>query len=260
MQAAISNPAPEKKLSAAFAAALHIALLALLLSFRPDVGGLVEPDPPLAVDLVPAPEPVEPIVEPAPVVVARGETASLPSRHQAGRDEAGAPAPKALREDMDRTLANVPVASFPPGPAPATGVAADGAGGTGLAGDGFGTGAGGRGSGMGKAALDAPHWISKPTWSQMKQYNPPQAAAERVSGTALLSCRIDSSQRARNCRVLRETPRGYGFGSAALATVRFGRIRPAMRDGIPAYDAWVAIPISFDNCSAADPGCADTRD
>ncbi|MFL6843891.1 MAG: TonB family protein [Allosphingosinicella sp.] len=94
----------------------------------------------------------------------------------------------------------------------------------------------------------------------MKLHDPARAATESVSGTAVLACRIDSRQRARSCRILSETPRGYGFGSAALAVVRLGRISPAMRDGVPVYDAWVRIPVTFRNCSAADPTCVDSLD
>lgn len=259
MPAAFARSAPERRMSAAFTAAIHVALLAALLTFRPDLDEPVDPARPLAVDLVPAPPPEVPVVEPVTLEEAR----SRPSRQRAGRPDPGAAAPRALRPDMDRTLSDLPAPAFPPGPAQAAGQAPDGEAGTGSAGAGAGAGAGGSGSGPGagsRAALDAPHWIAKPTWSQMKLHNPPRAAAERVSGTAVVACRINSRQRARNCRILSEAPRGYGFGSAALAAVRLGRIRPALRDGLPVYDAWVGIPITFRNCSNSEPGCVNSSD
>jgi protein TonB len=89
----------------------------------------------------------------------------------------------------------------------------------------------------------------------MEEHNPWQALLEGITGTVVLACRIDVRQRARNCRVLSETPRGYGFGSAALAVVRLGRISPAMRDGLPVYKAWVRIPVTFHNCRKTDSDC-----
>ncbi len=190
MPAAFARSAPERRMSAAFTAAIHVALLAALLTFRPDLDEPVDPARPLAVDLVPAPPPEVPVVEPVTLEEAR----SRPSRQRAGRPDPGAAAPRALRPDMDRTLSDLPAPAFPPGPAQAAGQAPDGEAGTGSAGAGAGAGAGGSGSGPGagsRAALDAPHWIAKPTWSQMKLHNPPRAAAERVSGTAVVACRIE---------------------------------------------------------------------
>jgi TonB family protein len=260
MAAAFARSAPERRMSAAFTAAIHAALLAALLTFRPDFEEPAEPARPLAVDLVPVPPPEPPVVEP----MALEEAASTPDRRPAGRPDPGSPA-KALRQDMDRTLSDAPSPTFPPGPAPGTGTAPDGEEGPGQAGNGAGSGAGGSGSGNGsgggvKVALEAPHWVTKPSRDQMEQHNPPRAATERVTGTAVLACRIDSRQRARNCRILSEAPRGYGFGTAALATVRLGRISPAMRDGLPAYEAWVRIPVTFRNCGAGEPGCVDSLD
>jgi protein TonB len=265
MQAAFTSNAPERRMGAAFTIAIHIGLVAALLAFRPDFDAPVEPAPPLAVDLMPAPPPERPVVEPLPVEVAAGDADSALSRQQAKRTEAEGPAPKALREQMDRMPSPAPFASFPPGPAPTTGLAPDGTTGGGQEGNGSGAGSGGGGSGTGsgagsKPALDAPHWITKPTWSQMKLHNPRRAALERVSGTALLACRVDSRKRPRDCRILSEAPRGYGFGSAALAAIRVGRIRPVMRDGAPVHEAWVGIPVTFRNCSPRDPTCVDSPD
>jgi protein TonB len=94
----------------------------------------------------------------------------------------------------------------------------------------------------------------------MALHNPRRAARERVSGTALLACRVDSRQRARSCRILRESPLGYGFGSAAVAAVRLGRINPAMRDGVPDRKAWVGIPVTFRNCGDRRQDCVSSVD
>jgi protein TonB len=281
MQAAFANRGPERRASAAFAIAIHVAMLALLLSFRPEFAVPVEPAPPLAVDLVTAAPPEAPVARPKPIEEEPARTSSTLLLQRPGGSEAGPPAPREKREDMDRTISPFAVAAFPSGPAPATGIAPDGVIGAGRAGDGDGTGAGGRGTGTGtgtgsgsgpgsrpasgsrttpKAALEAPRWISKPTFDQMELHNPWRAVVERVSGTAILACRVDSRQRARRCRILGETPRGYGFGAAALETVRLGRIAPVTRGGVPDYKAWVRIPITFHNCKKSDPGCSDSLD
>ncbi|HEX8306822.1 MAG TPA: energy transducer TonB [Allosphingosinicella sp.] len=283
MQAAYGSRAPERRTSAAFTIAIHAAILALLLSFRPAFDEPTDPAPPLAVDFLPAPTPEAPVVEPKPIKEEPARTSSTLSLQRPGGSEAGGRAPREKREDMDRTISPLAVAAFPPGPAPATGIAPDGPAGMGRAADGAGAGAGGRGTGTGTGTgsgsgpgsrpapasrsrsgpedtLEAPRWISKPTWSQMQQYNPYRAVTARVSGTAVLACRVDSRQRARRCRLLGETPRGYGFGAAALETVRLGRIAPVMRGGVPDYKAWVRIPITFHNCKKSDLACADSRD
>jgi hypothetical protein len=192
MQATFANRSPERKMGAAFTVAIHIALLAALLTFRPDLAEPVEPERSLAVDLVPAPPPEAPILEPVPVE----QAPSTASRQSAAAAEAGAPAPETARQEIDRTAAVAPAASFPAGPAPSAEPGSAGTAGTGLAGDGAGSGPGPGGSGTGagtraRAAFDPPSWIAKPTFSQMALHNPRRAARERVSGTALLACRVD---------------------------------------------------------------------
>ena len=261
MQAGFTGKAPERRMGAAFTTAVHIGLLAALFAVRPDFVSPVKRASPLEVDLVPAPPPERAVVEPLPVELAEDDAASSLAPPQAGRAEEAASAPTASQEEMDRTLSPLPIASFPAGPASAAEPAPDGETGQGRGGDGSGAGAGGGGTGAGDArVLHPPDWITKPSWSQMKQHNPRRAALERVSGTALLACRVDPRQRPRSCRILSETPRGYGFGSAALAVVRVGRIRPAMRDGAPIYEAWVGIPVTFRNCRYRDPSCVDSPD
>lgn len=278
MQAAFASRAPERRTSAAITLAIHAAMLALLLSFPPSFDEPMDPVPPLAVDFLPAPT-LEAPVEPKPIEEEPARTSSTLSLQRPGGSEAGGRAPREKREDMDRTISPLAVAAFPSGPAPATGIAPDGVAGMGRAADGAGAGAGGRGTGSGtgtgsgsgpgsrpsartsdEVALTAPRWISKPTFDQMALHNPPRAVAARVSGTAILACRVDSRQRARRCRILGETPRGYGFGAAALETVRLGRIAPVTRGGVPDYKAWVRIPITFHNCKKSDPACVDSLD
>jgi TonB family protein len=262
MRGAFTGNARERSMGAAFTTAIHIALVAALLAFRPGFDRPEAPEPPLAIDLVPETPAETPVVEPLPIESAKADDASSLPPGPAERTEAGAPA---AREEMDRTLSPLPAASFPPAPAPSAGLSPDGEAGRGRGGDGSGAGSGGGGTGAGSGApreqaLAAPHWITKPTWAQMKQHNPRRAALERVSGTALLACRVDSRRRPRDCRILSEAPRGYGFGSAALAAVRVGRISPVMRDGAPVPEALVGIPVTFRNCRPGDPACADSPD
>ncbi|HYW16765.1 MAG TPA: TonB family protein [Allosphingosinicella sp.] len=283
MQATSASRAPERRTSAAITIAIHVAMLALLLSFQPSFDEPMDPAPPLAVDFLPAPPPKAPVVEPKPIEEEPTRTSSTLSLQRPGGSEAGGRAPREMREDMDRTITPLPVAAFPSGPAPATGIALDGLAGLGRATDGAGIGAGGRGTGTGTGtgsgsgpgsrpapasgartshdvAPTAARWISKPTFDEMELHNPRRAIVQRVSGTAILACRVDSRQRARRCRIVSETPRGYGFGAAALETVRLGRIAPVTHGGVPDYKAWVRIPITFRNCKKSDLACVDSLD
>lgn len=59
-----------------------------------------------------------------------------------------------------------------------------------------------------------------------------EAVAEAREGTVELECRVQRDGRVSDCIVLSETPRGMGFGEAALNAARRARLSPQNRAGV----------------------------
>jgi protein TonB len=59
----------------------------------------------------------------------------------------------------------------------------------------------------------------------MQELFPFRAQRQGVSGAVRLSCKVEA-RRARDCKVLSESPKGFGFGKAAISAVRTGLSRP----------------------------------
>jgi protein TonB len=90
-------------------------------------------------------------------------------------------------------------------------------------------------------------WAETPSQRLLGRHNPPRARYEGVTGSALLACQVLPSQRLADCKVLRETPEGYGFGKAALDASADFRVVPPMLDGQLVSRGRVAIPVGFAN-------------
>ena len=76
-------------------------------------------------------------------------------------------------------------------------------------------------------AVRAPAWAVRPTGVY------PQAAARAgvSQGEATLICEALADGRLGACRIVRETPEGYGFAAAAEAGARQARLHPHQIDG-----------------------------
>lgn len=90
-------------------------------------------------------------------------------------------------------------------------------------------------------------WAEVPSQRLLGRHNPPRARYEGVTGSALLACHVLPSRRLADCKVLRETPEGYGFGEGALDASADFRVVPPMLDGEVVSQGWVAIPVGFTN-------------
>jgi TonB family protein len=198
---------------------------------------------PLLVQLLPEPQPT-PAVPPPPPPPSRAMEKVRPERAAA----VAAPAPVAAPPPasvVDRT----PVAEAIPAPASApvastgSSVGSGSASGSGGSGTG-GNGAGGFGTGGG---LLPPSWVVVPGYRELAPHNPGIARNEKINGTVLLACHGTARKRLTGCRVVYESPKGYGFGEAGLASARSFRINPPMRDGRIDEAAWIGIPVSFNN-------------
>jgi TonB family protein len=93
--------------------------------------------------------------------------------------------------------------------------------------------------------IDRAEWRSLPDANGMARYYPERATKEGIAGRAVIDCRLTAEGRADDCKVVSETPEGYGFGEAAVKMSVIFAFVPPMRDGKPVDDARRLIPISF---------------
>lgn len=122
-------------------------------------------------------------------------------------------------------------------------------------GTGRGAGNGAGDGGGGKVRYARASWIYRPTDAELRRFWPPDAVRDRVSGHALLACRVPRSGRPERCWVVSDTPAGIGFGAAAVQMAPLFRIRPVLRNG-KVLPVPVIVPVAFD---IAKPPSAKTR-
>jgi len=116
--------------------------------------------------------------------------------------------------------------------------------GDGSAGKGEGSG-GETESGTGMASVYTASWAPSMNFSKDNKFYPPGAAVARVEGVAWLKCKVVRRDRVQNCRLIGESPRGYGFGEAALKTEQGLRIRLHDRAGRRVFDEWTIVTSTF---------------
>lgn len=90
----------------------------------------------------------------------------------------------------------------------------------------------------GPAAAQA--WTSAPTVADMAAAYPAKAKAKGVGGAVELACTVDRNGGMSACDVLGESPRGYGFGTAARRLAQ----QSLKAQGV-AKDTEVRLPITF---------------
>lgn len=76
--------------------------------------------------------------------------------------------------------------------------------------------------------IENPRWLQRP--SGLDRYYPRRAREAGTEGAAQLDCLV-TPVGALECRVISESPVGWGFGAAALRMSRDYRMAPATRDG-----------------------------
>jgi TonB family protein len=87
-------------------------------------------------------------------------------------------------------------------------------------------------------------WLRKPTSEDLIDAWPLEAWKQRLGGSAMVDCRVDTGGRLTDCVVLAEDPPGRHFGEAAVyLTPRF-LLKPATVAGTP-VDSVVQIPLNF---------------
>lgn len=90
-----------------------------------------------------------------------------------------------------------------------------------------------------------PDWIEQPSGSDLADAYPKVAEARSIEGEATISCKVDASGSLRACIAVSESPKGYGFGAAALAMASRFRMSPMLINGQAVDDGKIIIPISF---------------
>jgi len=97
----------------------------------------------------------------------------------------------------------------------------------------------------GAHVVTAPDWIAKPSSADLMRYYPDLAQRYNLGGQARIVCYVTAEGSLDRCRVLFETPEGYGIGDAALAAAKLFVMKPMTVDGQPVAGALVVIPFSF---------------
>jgi TonB family protein len=90
-----------------------------------------------------------------------------------------------------------------------------------------------------------PDWSSKPNGSDMVRFYPRKASDLGKEGMAAIRCRVENTGALSACRIVRETPKGLGFGKATLQMAPLFRMKPKTVSGKPVAGALVTIPVKF---------------
>ena len=193
----------------------HLGVLSIMA--RTDAPAtLPEPAPPISVFLFRPPPPL-PQPPARPARTRGGGAPAAPSRiHVTPRP---ADKPRELPAPPVQAPEPAPVIGLAPVVGPIPGMGQGGAGvGTGT-GDGNGPGSGGIG----------PMILRPATSAEIESVAPPPVRGmRRPAGRVVVNCVIRTDQRLDDCRIVEESPRGFGFGEQALRATAFFRFRPPM--------------------------------
>lgn len=90
-----------------------------------------------------------------------------------------------------------------------------------------------------------PTWLRKPSGAELERIYPRRAMELEKSGGATLMCTVAASGSVGGCSVIDESPKGLGFGEAAMAAAKFFKLNPRTVDGDVVEGAKVRIPLVF---------------
>ncbi|MGD9813950.1 MAG: TonB family protein [Hyphomonadaceae bacterium] len=95
------------------------------------------------------------------------------------------------------------------------------------------------------APVSAQTWVERPAAEDFERYYPAWALWFGVEGRVRLQCVVGAGGEMTDCRVLEETPAGWGFGAAALRLTQHFRASETMADGRSMIGGRINIPIRF---------------
>lgn len=87
-------------------------------------------------------------------------------------------------------------------------------------------------------------WLQRPSAARINELFPSRALRDGRGGRVELDCLVDAGGVPR-CAVSRETPSGFGFGSAAVRAAAQFRAAPTLDDGSPSAGAQTPLTIVF---------------
>lgn len=119
---------------------------------------------------------------------------------------------------------------------------------SGLGQGGEGTGAGsGRGEGDGPGSGSGPMILRGASSNEILAFVPPEARRQRRAGRAAINCVIRADTRLDQCRVVSESPSGFGFGDAGVrvAETHFRFRPPTTASGRAVEDFRVTVTVNF---------------
>lgn len=91
----------------------------------------------------------------------------------------------------------------------------------------------------------APDWAEKPTEEELAPGYPKLAQWVALEGNVRLRCDVAVTGVLEGCRVDHESPKGVGFGEAALNMSATFKMRPPLQPGARYPDTTVRIPVNF---------------
>lgn len=92
--------------------------------------------------------------------------------------------------------------------------------------------------------IEQPIWVARPSARDMRRAYPRAAQSRGREGRVVLDCVVDAAGLL-TCSVSNESPRGEGFGEAALELVPLFRMQPTLPDGRSVAGARVRLPMTF---------------
>ena len=92
--------------------------------------------------------------------------------------------------------------------------------------------------------LTGVRWMHRPTQRDFRNAYPRRAQFAGEQGHVTLSCTATSSG-GLNCSIAEESPRGFGFGRAAIDLSRKFRLEPTTPDGRSVAGGQIEVPVEF---------------
>lgn len=87
-------------------------------------------------------------------------------------------------------------------------------------------------------------WIGGPSFQQWSAAYPERAIEQGLSGNATVHCRFASDGHLKTCKTVAESPRGHGFGRAAVSLSKYF-VGPSELRGVSTEGAGVEYNVSF---------------